>query len=95
LTAQMRVSEDMIMAATSRIDDMHALMADYCWRASVTHDSADEGLAMDDLHTLRERVSMMVTDYKQLLTDRDYLLGIGEMYHNALTEQKLEVDRLT
>jgi hypothetical protein len=30
LTGQLRVSEDMIMAATRCIDDMHALMADYC-----------------------------------------------------------------
>jgi hypothetical protein len=29
------------------------------------------------------------------LTDRGYLLGIGEMYHGALREQELEVDRLT
>jgi hypothetical protein len=95
LTGQLRVSEDMIMAATRRIDDTHALMADYCWRASVTHDSADEGFVMDDLHTLRESVSMMRTDYQQLLKEKDYLLGIGEMYHRALTEQELEVDRLT
>jgi hypothetical protein len=95
LTGQLRVSEDMIMAATRRIDDTHALMTDYCWRASVTHDSADEGFATDDLHTLRERVSMMRTDYQQLLTGRDYLLGIGEMYHRALKEQELEVDKLT
>jgi hypothetical protein len=29
----------------------------------------------------------MRTDYQQLLTDRDYLLRIGEMYHEALREQ--------
>jgi hypothetical protein len=84
LAGQLRVSEDMIMAATRRSDDMHALMADYCWRASVAHGSSDEGFSMDDFHTLRERVSMMRTDYQQLLTDRDYLLRIGEMYHEAL-----------
>jgi hypothetical protein len=61
----------------------------------VAHGSSDEGFSMDDFHTLRERVSMMRTDYQQLLTDRDYLLGIGEMYHRALREQELEVDRLT
>jgi hypothetical protein len=92
LTRRLRVSEDMIMAATRRIDDMHAVMTDYCWRASVAHGSSDEGFAMDDFHTLRERVSMMRTDYQQLLTDRDYLLGIGKMYHRALREQELEVD---
>jgi hypothetical protein len=41
LAAQLRASEDMIMAATRRIDDMHAVMADYCWRASVAHGSSD------------------------------------------------------
>jgi hypothetical protein len=95
LAGQLRVSEDMIMAATSRSDDMHALMADYCWRASVAHGSSNEGFAMDDFHTLRERVSVMRTDYQQLLTNRDYLLRIGEMYHEALREQELEVDRFT
>jgi hypothetical protein len=95
LARQLRVSEDMIMVATRRIDDTHALVADYCWRASMVHGSSDGGFSMDDFHTLRERVSMMRADYQQLLTDRDYLLGIGEMYHGALREQELEVDRLT
>jgi hypothetical protein len=85
----------MIMEATRRSDDMHVLMADYCWRASMARGSSDEGFSMDDFHTLRERVLMMRTDYQQLLTDRDYLLRIGEMYHEALREQELEVDRLT
>jgi hypothetical protein len=50
---------------------------------------------MDDFQTLRGRVSMMRIDYRQLLTDKDYLLRIGEKYHKALREQELEVDRLT
>ena len=95
LTGQLRVSEDMIMAATRRSDDMHAFLEYYCWRASVAHGSSDGGFAMDDFHTLRERASVMRTDYQQLLTDRDYLLRMGEMYHEALREQGLEVDRLT
>jgi calcineurin-like phosphoesterase family protein len=85
----------MIMAATRRSDDMHALMADFCWRASVAHGSSDEGITMDDFHTLRERVSVMRINYQQFLIDKDYLLRMGEMYHEALREQELEVDRLT
>ena len=50
---------------------------------------------MEDFHTLRERISVMRIDYQQLLTDRDYLLRVGEMYHEALREQELEMDRLT
>jgi hypothetical protein len=95
LIGQLRVSEDMIMEATRRVDDMHALMEDYCWRASMAHGSLDGGFSMDDFHTLRERVSMMRADYQQLLTDKDYLLGIGEMYHRALRDHELEMDRFT
>jgi hypothetical protein len=85
----------MIRAATRCIDDTHALVAGYCWKALMAHDSSHGGLAMDDFHTLRERVTVMRADYQQLLMDRDYLLGVGEMYHRALREQELEVDRLT
>jgi hypothetical protein len=74
----------MIMEATRCFDDTHALMEKYCWRASVAHGSSDGVVSMDNFHTLRERVPMMRTDYQQLLTDRDYLLGIGELYHRAL-----------
>jgi hypothetical protein len=86
LVAKLRVSETMIREATRRIDDMHAVMVDYYWRASVEQGSSDGGFSMDDFHTLRERVYMMRTDYQQLLTDKDYLLRVGEMYHEALRE---------
>jgi hypothetical protein len=41
------------------------------------------------------RVGTSRTDYQQLLTDMDYLLRVGEMYHEALREQELEMDRLS
>jgi hypothetical protein len=43
---------------------MHALMKNYCWRASMEHGILDEGFSMDDFHTLRERVPMMRNDYQ-------------------------------
>jgi hypothetical protein len=61
----------------------------------MAHDSSDGGLSIDDFHTLRERVTVMRADYQQLLMDRDYLLEVGEMYHRALREKEIEVDRLT
>jgi hypothetical protein len=51
------------MAATSCIDDTHALVADYCWKASMAHDSSDGVFAMDDFHTLGERMTMTRADY--------------------------------
>jgi hypothetical protein len=53
----------MIMPVTRCSDDMHALMEDFFWRASMAHGSSDEGITMDDFHTLRERVSVMRIDY--------------------------------
>jgi hypothetical protein len=85
----------MFMASTRCTDDTHALVEDYCWKASMAHDSLDGGFSMDDFHTLRERVAMMRYDYHQLLMDKDYLLEVGKMYHRALREKELEVDRLT
>jgi hypothetical protein len=41
LAAQLGVSEAMIRVATRHIDDMHAVMADYSWRASVAQGSSD------------------------------------------------------
>jgi hypothetical protein len=38
---------------------------------------------------------VMRANYQQLLMDRDYLLEVGEMYHRALREKEIEVDRLT
>jgi hypothetical protein len=84
LATKLGVSEAMIRANTRHIDDMHAVMADYSWRASVAQGSSDGRFSMDDFHTLSERVSMMRTGYQKLLIDRDYLLGIGELYHRAL-----------
>ena len=83
------------MTTTRCFVDTHALMADYCWKASVTYGSSDEGFFMVDFHTLRKRVSVMRTDYQQLLRDKDYLLGIGEMYHGALREKESEMDIIT
>jgi hypothetical protein len=84
----------MIRATTRHIDGMHAVMADYNWRASATQGSSDGEFSMDDFHTLQQIVFMMRTDYQQLLKDRDYLLGSGELYHRVLRGQELEVYRL-
>jgi hypothetical protein len=52
------------MATTRCMDDTHTLVEGYCWRASMTHDSSDRGLAIDDFLTLRERVTVMRADYQ-------------------------------
>jgi hypothetical protein len=63
LASQLGFSEGMIKETTRRIDDMHAVMVDYGWRALVAHESSNGGFSMDDFHTLWERVSVMRIDY--------------------------------
>jgi hypothetical protein len=82
----------MIMVVTRCIDDTHALVAGFCWRASMAHDSSDRVFSIDDFHALMERVIVMRADYRQLLMGRDYLLEIGKMYHMTLRELEVEVD---
>jgi hypothetical protein len=72
------------MATTRCIDDTHTLVEIYCWKASMTHDSSDAGISIDEFHTLRERVTLMRANYQQLLMDRDYLLEVGNMYYRSL-----------
>jgi hypothetical protein len=95
LAGQLRVREDMIMATIRHIDDTQDLVAKYCWRATMAHDSSYGEFAIEDFQTFRERVTVMRIDYQQLLMDRDYLLEVGEMYHGALKENETKVDQLT
>jgi hypothetical protein len=61
----------------------------------MAHDSSDGEFSMDEFHTLGERMTMMRAYYQQLLMDKDYLLKANDMYHRALREQDLEVERIT
>ena len=52
----------------------------------MAHDSLDEAFSIGDFHTLLERVSVMRSNFQQLLIDRDSLLVMSEMYYRALRE---------
>jgi hypothetical protein len=94
LAAQLSVREDMIVKSIRHIDDTQTLVAEYCWKATMAQNSSDRDFTIEDLHTLRERVIVLRTNYHQLLMDRYYLLEVGEMYHGVLKEET-KVDRLT
>jgi hypothetical protein len=85
----------MITMAMRHLDDTRALGVGYCWISIMTQDSLGGEFSIEDFQTLRERVTVMKTNYQHLLMDRDYLLEIGEMYHGALEEKENEVDRLS
>jgi hypothetical protein len=69
------------------------------WHTGVPNSTVDSGQFSTSSYAEGvfgdSRVGTSRTDYQQLLTDRDYLLRVGEMYHEALREQELEMDRLS
>jgi hypothetical protein len=95
LAGKLRVKEGMIVTTIRHIEDTHALVSEYWLRVMMSHDSLDGEISFDEFQTLRERVTVMRTEYQQLLMDIYYLLDIGEMYHRALKEKETEVDQLT
>jgi hypothetical protein len=77
----------MIVEAMRHLDDTHAFVDNYFWRATIEHDSLGGDFSITNFQTLREGVTVMNSNYQHLLMDRDYLLEIGDMYNGALEEK--------
>jgi hypothetical protein len=95
LTGQLKVSEDMIVAAIKHFEDTHTLVADCCWKAPRTHDEFGGELSLAKFQALREALVVMKTNYLHLLSDRDHLLTLDEMYYGALKGKEEKVYKLT
>jgi hypothetical protein len=95
LAGKLKVSEDMIIAAIKHFDDTHKLMANCCWRAPGTHKNFEGELSLADFQALREALVVMKSNYLHLLSDRDHLLMLDEIYFDVLKGKQEEVDKLT
>jgi hypothetical protein len=83
------------MAAIKHFEGTHTLVADYCWKAPRTHDEFGGELSLAKFQALREALVVMKNNYLHLLSDRDHLLTLDEMYYGALKGKEEEVDKLT
>jgi hypothetical protein len=95
LARQLKVSENMIVTSMRHRGDTHTLVANYYWRASRAHNSLGGEPPLADFQMLREAVVVIKSNYLHLLSDRDHLLMLREMYQDALKVKEEEVDRLT
>jgi hypothetical protein len=95
LTGQLKVHEDMIVAAMRHLDDTHTLVADFCWTTTMVQDNLGGDLSLVDFITLKEAMVVTRSNYLHLLADRDYLLAVSGVYQGALEGKEHEVDRLT
>ena len=72
---------------------INALVARCCWKAS-GRDMEGESF-MDECIALKEGMAKMKESYMNLLSDRDHLLMMAEMYNSALKKEEEESERLT
>jgi hypothetical protein len=57
LAGQLKAREDMIMATMRHLDDTHALVVEYCWRATVTQDGLGGEFSTMEFQILREAMA--------------------------------------
>jgi hypothetical protein len=74
----------MIVAAIKHFEDTYTLVADCYCKAPRTHDEFGRELSLAKFQALREALVVMKTNYLHLLSDRDNILTLDEMYYGAL-----------
>ena len=81
-----------LMESMKNFVDINALVA-RCWKA---YGGEMEGEAfLEECIALKEGMAKIKWSYMNLLSDRDHLLMVAEMYHCAVKKEEEEVERLT
>ena len=81
------------MASMNNLVDINALVERCCWKV---YGRETEGEAfLEECIELIEGMAKMKEIYVNLISDRDHLLMVAEMYHHALKQEEEEYDRLT
>ena len=91
LRNQLRVSEDMVVASLVHYDRTHELVDELCRR--IPRETGRDW-NVDDLQEVKKALETMKLDYLYLLTDRDYILKIAEIYAEQSNRGKDEIDEL-
>lgn len=95
LENQLKISCDNIVAPTKHYDDTHELMAEYYWRNAVKPGILGGETLLIDLQTLKKALAKMKTNYLRLLSNRNHILMLVEMYHGVLEGEDEEIDKIT
>ena len=74
------------MAGMNNLADINALVERCCWKA---FGGEMEGEAfLEECIALKEGMEKMQERYMNLISDREYLLMVVEMYHSALKKEE-------
>ena len=93
LSGPLKEDGEKLKAALKNLLDINALVARCCWKAS---GGEMEGEALlEECIALKEGMANMKESYMNLLSDRDHLLTMAEIYHFVVNMEEEEVERLT
>ena len=81
------------MESMKNFVDTNSLVARCCWKYSGGEMEGED--FMEECIALKEGMANMKESYMNLLSDRDHLLMMADMYHSALKKEEEESERLT
>lgn len=91
LKNQLKVSEDMVVASLVRYDNTHKLVEDI-YRKAQREVEGDWLVA--DLQVVKTTLETMISNYLCLLSDRDYILKVVEIYVDQSNKGRNEIIKL-
>lgn len=96
LMNQLKVTNDMVVAALVCYDDTHRIIEDLYRKARVEKNqrSMEGDSYVADLQMVKVALESMKSEYLYLLSDRDHILKVAEVYANKLKEKEDEVNKL-
>ena len=86
LPRQLKVSEDTIIATRKHFDETHNLIENWCSKEEPlgTHKEFEGELSLVDFQVLREALVVMKSNYLHLLSDRDRILMLDDIYFDVI-----------
>ena len=86
LSGILKEDREKLKAVLKNLVDINALVARCCWKAS---GGEMEGEALlEECIALKEGMAKMKESYMNLLSDRDHLLTMAEMYHCVVKKEE-------
>jgi hypothetical protein len=92
----MKLSEEIIIVAIIIFDDTHKIMETCFWKEEPlgTQKNFEGEISLADFQALKEALVVMKSNCVHLLSDKDRLLILDEIYFDALKVKEEEVDNL-
>ena len=93
LSGPLKEDREKLKEALKNLVDINALVARCCWKASGREIEGEAFL--EECIALKEGVAKMKDNYMKLLSKRDHILIMAEMYHCVVKKEEEELERLT